>query len=457
MNQLEGVKRFYFIGIGGIGMSALARYFFSKGFVVAGYDKTPSPLTDLLQQEGIAIHFDDLGENIPSPYNEVEGTIVVYTPAIPKNFGELVFTQQQHTVYKRSEVLGLITQSSKGIGVAGTHGKTTTSTMLAHVLNQSETKCSAFLGGIATNLNSNVLVHPSAEYTIVEADEFDRSFLRLSPFASIITAMDPDHLDIYGTPEAFYESFQEYANKHVGKVLVYKHNLPLNNTGFQAVTYGLNQSSATVSGADLTAQNGRFLMDITGPFGTWKAVELGLPGIHNAENALAVVAMCYQLGLSEQEIRAGLQSFKGVRRRFEYHVRTSNFVYIDDYAHHPTEIEALVSSVRMMYPNKKITGIFQPHLFSRTQDFFDGFVAELSKLDEVLLLPIYPAREEPIEGVRSDVLVTAIGNKARLVLPEEVVTWAESTDAQVVLTIGAGDIDRIVPKLTAIFERKNHE
>jgi UDP-N-acetylmuramate--alanine ligase len=457
MNQLEGVKRFYFIGIGGIGMSALARYFFSKGFAVAGYDKTPSPLTDLLQQEGIAIHFTDLGENIPSPYNEVEGTIVVYTPAIPKNLGELVFTQQQHTVYKRSEVLGLITQSSKGIGVAGTHGKTTTSTLLAHVLNQSSTKCSAFLGGIATNLNSNVLVHPTAEYTIVEADEFDRSFLRLSPFASIITAMDPDHLDIYGTPEAFYESFQEYANKHIGKVLVYKHNLPLDNTGFQAVTYGLNQSNASVSGANLTALNGRFLMDINGPFGSWEGVELGLPGIHNAENALAVVAMCYNLGLSAAEIRAGLQSFKGVRRRFEYHVRTPNFVYIDDYAHHPTEIEALVSSVRMMYPNKKITGIFQPHLFSRTQDFFDGFVAELSKLDEVLLLPIYPAREEPIEGVRSDVLVAAIGNKARLVLPEEVVTWAESTDAQVVLTIGAGDIDRIVPKITAIFEQKNYE
>lgn len=457
MNQLEGVKRFYFIGIGGIGMSALARYFFSKGFAVAGYDKTPSPLTDLLQQEGIAIHFTDLGENIPSPYNEVEGTIVVYTPAIPKNLGELVFTQQQHTVYKRSEVLGLITQSSKGIGVAGTHGKTTTSTLLAHVLNQSSTKCSAFLGGIATNLNSNVLVHPTAEYTIVEADEFDRSFLRLSPFASIITAMDPDHLDIYGTPEAFYESFQEYANKHEGKVLVYKHDLPLVNTGFQAVTYGLNQSNASVSGANLTALNGRFLMDINGPFGSWEGVELGLPGIHNAENALAVVAMCYNLGLSAAEIRAGLQSFKGVRRRFEYHVRTPNFVYIDDYAHHPTEIEALVSSVRMMYPNKKITGLFQPHLFSRTQDFFDGFITELSKLDEVLLLPIYPAREEPIEGVRSDVLVAAIGNKARLVLPEEVVTWAESTDAQVVLTIGAGDIDRIVPKLTAIFEQKNYE
>lgn len=457
MNQLESVKRFYFIGIGGIGMSALARYFFSKGFAVAGYDKTPSPLTDLLQQEGIAIHFDDLGEQIPTPYNEVDGTIVVYTPAIPKNLGELVFTQQQHTVYKRSEVLGLITQSSKGIGVAGTHGKTTTSTMLAHVLNQSNTKCSAFLGGIATNLNSNVLVDPLAEYTIVEADEFDRSFLRLSPFASIITAMDPDHLDIYGTPEAFFESFQQYANKHQDKVLVYKYNLPIDNTGFHAITYGLNQPNASVSGSNLTAQNGRFFMDITGSFGTWEAVELGLPGIHNAENALAVVAMCHELGLSDQEMKAGLQSFKGVRRRFEYHVRTEKFVYIDDYAHHPTEIEALVSSVRLMYPTKKITGIFQPHLFSRTQDFFDGFVTELSKLDEVMLMPIYPAREEPIEGVRSDVLVTAIGNKARLVLPEELVKWAESTDAQVVLTIGAGDIDRIVPKLTAVFERNYHE
>lgn len=457
MNQLEGVKRFYFIGIGGIGMSALARYFFSKGYAVAGYDKTPSPLTDQLQQEGILIHFTDLGNNIPAPYNEVAGTVVVYTPAIPKNMQELCFVQQQHVVYKRSEVLGLITKTSKGIGVAGTHGKTTTSTMLAHVMHQSQTKCAAFLGGISTNLQSNVLVNSSAEYTIVEADEFDRSFLRLSPFASIITAMDPDHLDIYGTAAAFYETFQQYADKHSGKTLVYKHDLPLKNTGFNAISYGLNQPDAIIFGTNLTAENGRFLMDISGPFGKWEAVELGLPGIHNAENALAVVAMCHDIGLSADEIRAGLQSFRGVKRRFEYQVRTSDFVYIDDYAHHPTEIAALVSSVRMIYPNKKIAGIFQPHLFSRTQDFFDGFVKELSQLDEVLLLPIYPAREEPIEGVRSDVLVAQIGNKATLVSTDDVLDWSKNTDAAVVLTIGAGDIDRIVPELTTIFERNHHE
>jgi UDP-N-acetylmuramate--alanine ligase len=457
MNQLEGVKRFYFIGIGGIGMSALARYFFSKGYAVAGYDKTPSPLTDQLQHEGILIHFTDLGNNIPAPYKEVAGTVVVYTPAIPKNMQELCFVQQQHVVYKRSEVLGLITKTSKGIGVAGTHGKTTTSTMLAHVMHQSQTKCAAFLGGISTNLQSNVLVDSSAEYTIVEADEFDRSFLRLSPFASIITAMDPDHLDIYGTAAAFYDTFQQYADKHSGKTLVYKHDLPLKNTGFNAISYGLNQPNATVFGTNLTAENGRFFMDISGPFGIWEAVELGLPGIHNAENALAVVAMCNDIGLSADEIRAGLQSFKGVRRRFEYHVRTPNFVYIDDYAHHPTEIEALVSSVRMMYPNKKITGIFQPHLFSRTQDFFEGFVEQLSRLDEILLLPIYPAREEPIEGVRSDVLVAQIGNKATLVSTDDVLNWSKNTDAAVVLTIGAGDIDRIVPELTTIFEGNHHE
>lgn len=457
MNQLDNVKRFYFIGIGGIGMSALARYFFSKGYAVAGYDKTPSPLTNQLQQEGIAIHFSDLGKNIPVPFNEVAGTIVVYTPAIPKNMQELSFVQQKHRVYKRSEVLGLITQASKGIGVAGTHGKTTTSTMLAHVMNQSQIKCSAFLGGISTNLHSNVLVDSSADYTIVEADEFDRSFLRLTPFASIITAMDPDHLDIYGTEAAFYESFQEYADKHAGKVVVFKHGLPLKNTGFKAITYGLDQFEATVSGSNLVAKDGWFLLDISGPFETMKAVELGLPGIHNAENALAVVAMCFSLGLSLTEIRAGLQSFKGVRRRFEYQVRTTNFVFIDDYAHHPTEIAALVSSVRMIYPNNKITGIFQPHLFSRTQDFFDGFVSELSQLDEVLLLPIYPAREEPIVGVSSDVLVAAIGSKAQLVTIENVLSWAETTTSSVVLTIGAGDIDRIVPELTTIFERNHHE
>lgn len=453
--DLNNIKRFYFIGVGGIGMSALARYFKAKGFDVAGYDKTPSPLTDELEAEGIAIHFEDLGEHIPSEYQDTDSTLVVYTPAIPKTMGELVYVQQNHQVLKRSEVLGLITQTSKGLGVAGTHGKTTTSTMLAYVLSQSHLKCSAFLGGISSNFNSNVLVNTEAAYSVIEADEFDRSFLRLKPFASIITAMDPDHLDIYGTTESFIEGFQEYADKHrENHLLIYKYGLPLKQTGFNGISYGINQPDAQVYGTGLHYENGRFLMNIHFGNGTWKEVVLGLPGIHNAENALAVAAMCKELGLSEAEIRSGLQNFKGVKRRFEYQVRTEKLVYIDDYAHHPTEIAALVSSIRLLYPDKKVTGIFQPHLFSRTRDFEEGFVQELGKLDEAIIMPIYPAREEPIPGVTSEELVRKIGAKASLKTPEEVREFANAIHEGVVLTIGAGDIDRIVPELKKILEKK---
>ena len=452
---LEGIKRFYFIGIGGIGMSALARYFKAKGFDVAGYDKTPSPLTDELKEEGIAIHFEDLGENIPSEYQNTDSTLVVYTPAIPKNMRELVYVQQNHKVLKRSEVLGLITQTSKGLGVAGTHGKTTTSTMLAYVLSQSHLKCSAFLGGISANFNSNVLVNASAEYSVIEADEFDRSFLRLKPYASIITAMDPDHLDIYGTVESFVEGFQEYADKHKdNQLLIYKYGLPLRQTGFKGISYGINEPQAQVYGNELHYENGRFLMDLHFKNEVWKDVVLGLPGIHNAENAVAVAVMCKELGLSEGEIRSGLQDFKGVKRRFEYQVRTENLIYIDDYAHHPTEIAALVSSIRLLYPDKKVVGIFQPHLFSRTRDFEEGFVSELSKLDEAIVMPIYPAREEPIPGVTSDELVRKIGKNASLKTSEEVLEFANSIQEGVVLTIGAGDIDRIVPEMRKILEKK---
>lgn len=452
--ELDNIKRFYFIGIGGIGMSALARYFKAKGFDVAGYDKTPSPLTDELQKEGIVVHFEDLGANIPAAYQETESTLVVYTPAIPKTMGELVYVQQKHHVLKRSEVLGLITQTSKGLGVAGTHGKTTTSTMLAYVLSQSHLKCSAFLGGISSNFNSNVLVEPEADYSVIEADEFDRSFLRLKPFASIITAMDPDHLDIYGTEESFREGFQEYADKHkAGNLVVYKYNLPLNQSGFKGISYGINAPEAQVSGTNLHYEAGKFLMDIHFGNEVWKEVALGLPGIHNAENALAVTAMCKELGLSETEIRNGLKDFKGVKRRFEYQVRTEKLIYIDDYAHHPTEIASLVSSIRLLYPDKKVIGIFQPHLFSRTRDFESGFVAELSKLDEAIIMPIYPAREEPIPGVTSDELVRKIGGKASLKTPQEVLEFAASVHDGVVLTIGAGDIDRIVPELKKILEK----
>ena len=434
-------------------MSALARYFKAKGFDVAGYDKTPSPLTGELEAEGISIHFEDLGSQIPFEYQDVDSTLVVYTPAIPKNMGELVYVQQGHKVLKRSEVLGLITQTSKGLGVAGTHGKTTTSTMLAYVLSQSHLKCSAFLGGISSNFNSNVLVNAEADYSVIEADEFDRSFLRLTPYASIITAMDPDHLDIYGTTESFIEGFQEYADKHKNQqLLIYKYGLPLKQTGFHGISYGINTPEAQVYGTDLHYENGHFLMTIHFQEETWKEVVLGLPGIHNAENALAVAAMCRELGLSEQEIRSGLQNFKGVKRRFEYQVKTEKLIYIDDYAHHPTEIAALVSSVRLLYPDKKITGIFQPHLFSRTRDFEEGFVSELAKLDKAIIMPIYPAREEPIPGVTSDELVRKIGSKASLKTPAQVCEFATTVREGVILTIGAGDIDRIVPELKKILE-----
>lgn len=448
---LKHIKRMYFVGIGGIGMSALARYFNACGLPVAGYDKTPSPLTDALISEGMDIHFEDLGSAVPTEFRQTAGTLVVYTPAIPAGLKELHFFKEGHQVVKRSELLGMITRSSIGLGVAGTHGKTTTSAMLSYVLSTSSIPCNAFLGGIATNFQSNVVINTTSKHTVIEADEYDRSFLRLSPFASIITAMDPDHLDIYGTEEAFHESFQEYADKHPENGwVIQQHALTLKQGKAKLLTYGVNITEADYCGQNLRVENGHFVVDVTTPQGVLLAVELGLPGEHNCENALAVIAMCQQLGLSEAEIRFGLSTFKGVKRRFEYYVKTDNLVYIDDYAHHPTEIAALVNAVRQLYPTKKITGIFQPHLFSRTRDFMEGFAEELSRLDETILMPIYPAREEPMEGITSDLLASKLTNKHRIALPQEVVDWSKEVKGGVVLTIGAGDIDRIVPKLAEI-------
>ena len=450
--NIENIRRIYFIGIGGIGMSALARYFFAKGYDVAGYDKTPSPLTGELIAEGMDVHFQDLADAVPDAFKETASTLVVYTPAIPKGMKELLYFQQNHQVLKRSEVLGLITQSSKGIGVAGTHGKTTTSTMLAYVLSQSHLKCSAFLGGISSNFNSNVVIDAGSDISVIEADEFDRSFLRLSPFASIITAMDPDHLDIYGTEVAFREAFQQYADKQdKDGFVITKFGLPLTSSSRQ-ITYGINTPDSDYRGTNLRSVDGHFYFDLKGPGVDWKSIELGLPGIHNCENAVAVCVMCIELGLTKEEIVNGLKSFKGVKRRFEYHLRSENLVYIDDYAHHPTEIAALIDSVRMLYPTRHITGIFQPHLFSRTRDFMPGFISELSRLDKVILMPIYPAREEPMEGVTSDALLKEITTDKQLLTPAEVMQWAGSVTSGVVLTIGAGDIDRIVPKLEQQFK-----
>ncbi|GAB5417720.1 MAG: UDP-N-acetylmuramate--L-alanine ligase [Crocinitomicaceae bacterium] len=488
--------RAYFIGVGGIGMSALARYFNSLGWPVAGYDKTASPLTVKLEEEGIEIHYEDFGPSIPEVFRDTSKTLVIYTPAIPINFGELLHVKHAgYVVKKRAEVLGMITRNSKGLAVAGTHGKTTTSTLLAHILDVSEEKCNAFLGGISANFQSN-FVQGNSDWTVVEADEFDRSFLHLHPEASIVTSTDADHLDIYGDSDTFLQGFREYVDQIDSDGLLVRH-LDVALSHQNSVSYALNRE-ADYSGWNARVEDGFFTIDLRTPKQEWKSVALGLPGVHNAENAIACVALCEYIGLDEATIREGLKTFKGVKRRFEYHIREENLVYIDDYAHHPTEIKALIDSVQLLYTGKRITGIFQPHLFTRTRDFFDSFAEQLSRLDEVILLPIYAAREEPISGIHSEALLEKITTPNKSVLSASDVvndfknrSWSTETlevrnqdessssssagmesdgdhlartssqrrkervgvsrspsaKGHVILTIGAGDIDRIVAPL----------
>jgi UDP-N-acetylmuramate--alanine ligase len=446
--ELDKVKHIVFIGIGGIGMSAIARYFKFKGKHVSGYDKTETELTRRLALEGMDVHYCDTGEKALIGFSPAD-TLVVYTPAIPADFGELnAFRNAGFVVLKRSEILGLITEHTKGIGVAGTHGKTTTSTMLAHVLHQT-VGCSAFLGGISSNYETNLLVHATSPLCVMEADEFDRSFLKLSPYAGVLTAVDPDHLDIYGDVSGILEGFSLYINRIDENGFLLIHESIEMASKCRQIRYGLHEGAA-IRGLNLRAETGRFLMDVSVDSGLWEAVELGIPGIHNAENALAVIGVALELGLSEPQIREGLRTFKGVKRRFEYRIRKPEKVYIDDYAHHPTEINALLNSVRLMYPGKRVMGIFQPHLFSRTRDFMEGFAESLSKVDELIVLPIYPARELPIEGITSEALMEQVALSNKLVCqPEEAISRALQSDCEVILTIGAGDIDRIVEPLTA--------
>jgi len=448
MQQFEQYKHVYFIGIGGIGMSALARYFKQNGLHVGGYDKTPSPLTKQLEEEGCEIHFDDLGEQLPEAFTDKSNTLVIYTPAIKQLEEMNFFKRVGFTLLKRAEVLGMLTRQSKGLCVAGTHGKTTTSSMLAFILDQSNWKCNAFLGGIATNFQSNLVLDNDSPYTVIEADEFDRSFLHLSPFASIITSADPDHLDIYGTAEQFKEGFRQFAMKLDPKgICLQKEGLHLPTLG-SSFTYAVDSESADYSVSNLNWKNGFLCGDIRLKNSWWLAVQFGLPGIHNAENALACVGLLHELGMDEEQIRSGLKHFLGVKRRFEYIIRSEKLVYVDDYAHHPQEIKALVSSIRLLYPGKKITGIFQPHLFSRTKDFADDFAQELSELDELILLPIYPAREEPIHGISSDWLLDKCKNNQKsMKKPSEVLPYLSNFTEGILLTIGAGDIDRIVASL----------
>jgi UDP-N-acetylmuramate--alanine ligase len=459
--NFQQIEVYYFLGIGGIGMSAIARYFNAQGKTVMGYDKTSTPLTTELELEGIPIHFDDSVLEIPPivRLTPKEKVVVIYTPAIPKDSIELNwFADQGYTLIKRSQALGIITQQSRSIAVAGTHGKTTTSSMIAHVLKHSGVRCNAFLGGIATNYGTNLLLDAEADWTVVEADEYDRSFLTLSPAISIITSTDADHLDIYGSHEYMKESFNLFAQKlSAGGRLFYREGLPIHTDELpEGVDY--STYAAGVDGDyradEITIRGGRFFFTFHSPQGTWTDVELGLPGTHNVENAVAAIAAALAVGLNEQQIRNGLSSFAGVKRRFEYHIRRSDLVLIDDYAHHPEELRACIGSVRELYPEKRITGVFQPHLFTRTRDFADGFAETLSLLDDVILLPIYPARELPLPGIDSQLLLDNISTRSKkLVEKGDLLAELTSRPREVIVMLGAGDIDALVAPVAAAYSR----
>lgn len=436
LNQIHNV---YFIGIGGIGMSALARYFKNIGKQVSGYDKTPTALTKELIESGIAIHFEDSIDMIPKDYF-IENTLVIITPAVPKTHSEWnYFVEREYNIKKRAEVLGIITKDTFCFAVAGTHGKTTTSSILGHILYESGADVTAFIGGIVENYNSN-LVGNGKTVTVVEADEFDRSFLHLHPNIACITSMDADHLDIYGTSDAIEESFVEFANKVEDKSRLFiTKELPL-----EGVTVAVNED-AVYSAINVRIDNGSYIFDVKTPNGILKDFRFGLPGKHNLMNALMAIAMAINFGTPTDAIAIALASFKGIRRRFSYQIKTDDLVYIDDYAHHPTEINAVYQAVRELYPTKKVLALFQPHLFSRTKDFADDFAKSLSQFDELLLMDIYPARELPMEGVTSEWLLSKVDNRnKKLVSKENVIESILESDAQIIVTIGAGDIGELV-------------
>ena len=432
---------FYFIGIGGIGMSAIARYFSTHGKQVGGYDKTPSEITNTLEELGAKIHFDDGINNIPTSFLNPEETIVVYTPAISENNIELrYFLENNFTVLKRSEILGKITESTFCLAVAGTHGKTTTSAILGHIM--TAVNATSFLGGIAENYNSNLILG-ATEITVVEADEFDRSFLKLSPNVACVTSMDADHLDIYGDAESLHASFVAFALK-VSDTLIVAKGLPL-----KGLTYAINEV-ADYEALHLKIENGKYIFDVKTPSSEIKNIEFHLPGQHNVMNALAAIAMADVYGISLESIKKHLSTFKGVKRRFSYKIKTADFVLIDDYAHHPTAINAVENSIREMYPNEKVLVVFQPHLFSRTKDFMNDFASTLSKFEEVLLLPIYPAREKPIVGVNSEMLLQKITSKhKRITKKNNLVKDIKNSSAKIVVMLGAGDIGEMINEVTS--------
>ncbi|MBS1529941.1 MAG: UDP-N-acetylmuramate--L-alanine ligase [Bacteroidetes bacterium] len=447
---LENIKRVYLIGIGGIGMSGLARYFAHLGCIVCGYDKTLTDLTDQLHNEGIRVIFEDREDWIPMSFQTPdECTLIIYTPAIPRdsvifNF----FKNRGFELYKRSQVLGVISKSKFTIAVAGTHGKTTTSCMIAHILKDSGKDCSAFLGGISTNYNTNVLFGKN-NIVVVEADEYDRSFLTLYPDIAVVTSMDADHLDIYGDHSHLTDSFRQFASQiKAGGTLIFQEDLPL----MSGITYSAH-GPADVKAQDIRVADGSFLFDFKGPDVTIKNIRLGIPGLHNVENATAAIEVALLLDIEPGLIKKALESFKGVKRRFEYILKTKEHIYIDDYAHHPEELRAAITSVKKLYPNRKLTTIFQPHLYTRTRDFADGFAEVLDMSDELIMLDIYPARELPIDGVSADIILDKmkLWNK-RKCGKQEAVELMYLEKPELLLTVGAGDIDQLVQPLKNALE-----
>lgn len=470
--ELNKIHSVYFLGIGGIGMSALARYFNAMGKKVAGYDKTPTKLTNELQSEGIDVHFEDSIDLIPENFKSLISNfqsqiLVVYTPAVPKDHNELNFFQSNgYSVKKRAEVLGLITDSSFTVAVAGTHGKTTTSSLVAHIFKVANLNPTAFLGGITQNYNTNLLLSDSlklsnlkpvvsgvetsqiSNLTVVEADEYDRSFLTLRPEIAVITSADADHLDIYGDKKYVEESYSMFANLVKSKLILKKSIVDKIQTNKSIITYSLNDNTADYYAENIRIENTAYHYDIRTPQGVLVNIILGLPGLHNVENSIAAVAIACSMHVSESSIREALKTFKGVRRRFDYQIKSENFVFIDDYAHHPEELKACISSAKAMFPNKKITGIFQPHLYSRTRDFADDFAKSLDLLDECILLEIYPARELPIAGVNSQMLIDKMKlNNKCICQKKDLVAEVAKRTLEVLITMGAGDIDTLVEPL----------
>ena len=456
--NLEDIKAVYFVGAGGIGMSALVRFFLAKGYKVGGYDKTPSPLTERLIEEGALIHYDDNIDEVDDCFKQKDEVLVVYTPAIPDDHQELqYFRTNGFEVQKRAQVLGTLTKSLKGLCVAGTHGKTTTSTMAAHLLHQSHVDCNAFLGGISKNYGTNYILSES-EYVVIEADEFDRSFHWLSPYMTVITATDPDHLDTYGTKEAYLESFRKYTTLiQKGGALIIHKGLEMQPDVQEGVTiYEYSRSEGDFHAENIRIGGGEIVFDFVHPGGVVRDIQLGVPVSINIDNGIAAMALAILNGATEDELREGMKTFAGVDRRFDFKVKNDRMVFLSDYAHHPNEIAASVRSVREIYADKKIAAIFQPHLYTRTRDFYREFADALSGLDAVYLCDIYPARELPIPGVTSRLIYDNLrpGVERHLITKADILDVARKADFDVLVSLGAGDIEDYVPQITEILSAK---